>query len=85
MYFGKRIVYNRHASYVIIQDIGHTLAVRIMKYNITTTLTFFGLKTVTLGGAVGGLRPLSRRRRDNRRKIVKEKSHIRGYLSGQCD
>jgi hypothetical protein len=35
-----------------------------------------------MGGAVGGVRPLSRRRRDNGRKIVKEKGNIRGYLSG---
>jgi hypothetical protein len=34
-------------TYVIIREIGHTLAARIMKYNITTTLTFFSLRTVT--------------------------------------
>jgi hypothetical protein len=33
-----------------------------------------------MGGAVGGLGPLSRRRREHRRKIVKEKGYIRGYL-----
>jgi hypothetical protein len=37
MYFGKRIVYTDTHTHVIIREIGHTLAARIMKYYTTTT------------------------------------------------
>jgi hypothetical protein len=37
MYFGKRIVYTDTHTHVIIREIGHTLIIRIMKYNTTTT------------------------------------------------
>jgi hypothetical protein len=48
MYLGKRIAYTDMHTHVIIREIGHTLAARIMKYNITTTFTFLGLRTVTI-------------------------------------
>ncbi len=59
MYFGKRIVYTDTHTHVIIREIGHTLAARIMKYNTTTTYNIFRskdrhsmMKKYSLGGYV---------------------------------